>query len=305
MAEQEQQEFTASWEETPEYGNNEPPVPAEETPQIEAQVEETVAEEVEEEVEETESDTDWQDRYKNLEQSHSRRGNELHKLKQEQDAARLEKLEMQQRMLELEQKVKDVDSLREQVDSKPDPLDESIFYTDEEKQVLKDYPELLGVAKKMAQREAQMSFRKIDTKPTQEDVSKYENMQKEVDELKAHIRLEQAKAELDRRITPDWRVIDENPKFFDYVNKSPLLTQAMNHGTLDEKAEVFKMYMDSEEGQKILGKVEQPSPTQTQNDDRRKAAQGLVRGQTRDTKPTGSLSIDEEWAKAPEYQWGT
>ena len=128
---------------------------------------------------------------------------------------------------------------------------------------------------------------------------------KKVDELKAHIRLEQAKAELDRRITPDWRVIDENPKFFDYVNKSPLLTQAMNHGTLDEKAEVFKMYMDSEEGQKILGKVEQPSPTQTQNDDRRKAAQGLVRGQTRDTKPTGSLSIDEEWAKAPEYQWGT
>ncbi len=104
MAEQEQQEFTASWEETPEYGNSEPPVPAEETPQIEAQVEEPVAEEVEEEVEETESDTDWQDRYKNLEQSHSRRGNELHKLKQEQDAARLEKLEMQQRMLELEQK---------------------------------------------------------------------------------------------------------------------------------------------------------------------------------------------------------
>ena len=51
MAEQEQQEFTASWEETPEYGNNEPPVPAEETPQIEAQVEETVAEEVEDNIE--------------------------------------------------------------------------------------------------------------------------------------------------------------------------------------------------------------------------------------------------------------
>ena len=305
MAEQEQQEVTASWEETPEYGNNEAPVPAEETPQIEAQAEEPVAQEVEEDPHQEEPETDWQDRYKNLEQSHSRRGNELHKLKQEQDAIRLEKLEMQQRMLELEQKVKDVDRLREQVDSKPDPLDESVFYTEDEKQVLNDYPELLALAKKMAQREAQLSLRNIDIKPPEQDVSQYADMQKKVDDLQAHMQLEKAKAELDRRITPDWRIIDESPAFFDHVNKSPLLSQAMNHGTLDEKAEVFKMYMDSEEGQKILGKAEKPSPTQTQNDDRRKAAQGLVSGQARDNKPTGMLSIDEEWAKAPEYQWGT
>ena len=136
---------------------------------------------------EAEPETDWQDRYKNLEQSHSRRGNELHKLKQEQDAARLEKLEMQQRMLELEQRSKDADRLREQVDSKPDPLDESIFYTDEEKQVLNEYPELLALAKKMAQREAQLSLRNIEIKPPEQDVSQYADMQKKVDDFKAHM----------------------------------------------------------------------------------------------------------------------
>ena len=192
MAEQEQQEFLPSWEETPEYGNNEAPVPAEETPQIEAQAEEPVAQEVEEDPPQEEPETDWQDRYKNLEQSHSRRGNELHKLKQEQAAARLEKLEMQQRMLELEQKVKDVDRLREQLDTKPDPLDESVFYTEDEKQVLNDYPELLALAKKMAQREAQLSLRNIDIKPPEQDVSQYADMQKKVDDLQAHMQLEKA-----------------------------------------------------------------------------------------------------------------
>ena len=124
MAEQEQQEFSASWEETPEYGDNEAPVPAEETPQIEAEAE--PAQEVEEEAEENPK-LIGKTGIKILNNHIQDSGNELHALKQEQDALRLEKLEMQQRMLELEQKVKDVDSLREQVDSKPDPLDESIF----------------------------------------------------------------------------------------------------------------------------------------------------------------------------------
>ena len=124
MAEEEQQEAVASWDSAPEYGEEEQPVPVAEE-QIDA---EEPQPEVEEEAE-AEPETDWQDRYKNLEQSHSRRGNELHTLKQEQDALRLEKLEMQQRMLELEQKVKDVDSLQKQVSEKPDPLDDKNFLT--------------------------------------------------------------------------------------------------------------------------------------------------------------------------------
>ena len=299
MAEEEQQEAVASWDSAPEYGEEEQPVPVAEEEQIDA---EEPQPEVEEEAE-AEPETDWQDRYKNLEQSHSRRGNELHALKQEQDALRLEKLEMQQRMLELEQKVKDVDSLQKQVSEKPDPLDDKNFWSDEEKEILKEYPELLGVAKKLAHKESQLALRAIDKSP-QEQVSKdTEGLKEEVNRLRDHVALEQAKAQLDRIVGPDWRKADESPKFFDFVNNNPLLKQAMNGGGLEEKAEVFKMYLETPEGMKLTGNT-QSSPAQPQNDTRRQAAQGLVRGKSQQSKPTGSLDIDDLWASTPEYQMG-
>jgi len=300
MAEEEQQEVIASWDSAPEYGNDEKPVPVSEEEQIEAEESEP---EVEEEAE-AEAETDWEDRYKNLEQSHSRRGNELHSLKQEQDALRLEKLEMRQRMLELEQKVSDVGSSEKQASNKPDPLDDKTFWNDEEKEILKEYPELLGVAKKLAHKESQLALRTIDNS-SQEQVSKEtEGLKEEVDRLRDHVALEQAKAQLDRVVGTDWRKADESPRFFDFVNNNPLLKQAMNGGGLEEKAEVFKMYLETPEGMKLTGKIES-SPAQPQNDTRRQAAQGLVRGKSQQSKPTGELAIDELWSSTPEYQMGS
>tara|TARA_Y100000310_G_scaffold24785_1_gene23777 strand:- start:3306 stop:4208 length:903 start_codon:yes stop_codon:yes gene_type:complete len=300
MAEEEQQEVIASWDSAPEYGNDEKPVPVSEEEQIEAEESEP---EVEEEAE-AEAETDWEDRYKNLEQSHSRRGNELHSLKQEQDALRLEKLEMRQRMLELEQKVSDVGSSEKQASNKPDPLDDKTFWNDEEKEILKEYPELLGVAKKLAHKESQLALRTIDNS-SQEQVSKEtEGLKEEVDRLRDHVALEQAKAQLDRIVGTDWRKADESPRFFDFVNNNPLLKQAMNGGGLEEKAEVFKMYLETPEGMKLTGKIES-SPAQPQNDTRRQAAQGLVRGKSQQSKPTGELAIDELWSSTPEYQMGS
>ena len=81
MAEEEQQEVVeATWDDAPEYGQEEQSVPVAEEQQIEAEPTDQ-KQEVEEESE-AEPENDWQDRYKNLEQSHSRRGNELHKIKQ-------------------------------------------------------------------------------------------------------------------------------------------------------------------------------------------------------------------------------
>ena len=299
MAEEEQ-EAVVSWDDAPEYGDEKKPVPVEEEQQIDAKKPEP---EVEEEAE-AESDPDWQDRYKNLEQSHSRRGNELHSIKQEQDTLRLEKLEMQQRMLELEQQVKDAESSGEQVSSKPDPLDERNFWSDEEKDILKEYPELLGVAKKLAQRESQLSLRSIDNSSQQEVTKEQETLKEEVNRLRDHVALDQAKAKLDSIVGTDWRKADESPKFFDYVNNSALLKQAMNGGSLEEKAEVFKMYLDTPEGQKLIGGKSESSPAPPQNDTRRQAAQGLVRGKAPQGKPSGDLSIDELWANTPEYQMG-
>lgn len=302
MAEEEQQEVVeATWDDAPEYGQEEQSVPVAEEQQIEAEPTDP-KQEVEEEAE-AEPETDWQDRYKNLEQSHSRRGNELHKIKQEQDALRLEKLEMQQRLLELEQRNKDAESLRQQVENKPDPFDDATYWSDEEKDILKEYPELLGVAKKLAHKESQMALRNIDNSSQEQVTKKTASLEEEVKTLRDHVALEQAKAQLDAMLTPDWRKCDASPKFFDYVNNNPLLKQAMNHGGLDEKAEVFKMYMGTPEGQQLIGKQES-SPAQPQNDNRRQAAQGLVRGKARDNKPSGELSIDELWANTPEYQLG-
>ena len=122
--------------------------------------------------------------------------------------------------------------------------------------------------------------------------------------LPYHVALDQAKAKLDSIVGSDWRKADESPKFFDFVNNSALLKQAMNGGSLEEKAEVFKMYLDTPEGQKLIGGKSESSPAPPQNDTRRQAAQGLVRGKAPQGKPSGDLSIDELWANTPEYQMG-
>ena len=297
MAEEteELQEAEASWDETPEYGADKQPVPVEGEEQQTEDAE--VMEAVEEEVE-AEPDTDWQDRYKNLEASHSRRGNEVFSLKKEKEDLRLEKLELQQKLQGAESSSKELNRLKEAESNKPDPYEDSKYFTEEELSIQKEYPEILAVAKKQAHREAAIALRGLDKSKETLLEKETSDLKSQVEELKGYIARQQAFNQLDQMV-PDWRKADLDPKFIDYVNKSELFRNAMTDGSLEEKAEVFKTYLGSDQGQKLLSGTK-ASPAQPQ-DTRRQAAQGLVRGSARDNKPTGELSIDELWNATPEY----
>ena len=134
QAQEEQIEEQPTWEGTPEFGDESKSEQqtAPEEPQSEPE-----KEPIEEEVatEEEPPLTNWEKRYKDLEASHSRRGNEVHSLKQERDDLRLQKIEMQQQMQELN-KLKQ--ELKQETKSEPDPLEDDRYWSDDEKEILKD-----------------------------------------------------------------------------------------------------------------------------------------------------------------------
>ena len=160
---------------------------------------------------------DWEKRYKDLEQSHSRRGNEVHKYKKELDDLRFQKLEMQQKLLELEQLKKS--SANESDNNTDDPYSDENYWTDAEKEILKEYPEIVGVAEKFAKRESLLAERRLqDAKPSYTD--KIEKLEEKIEEQTRYISRQQAFARLDELVGPVWREVDEDPDFHQYVNDS-------------------------------------------------------------------------------------
>ena len=65
--------------------------------------------------------------------------------------------------------------------------------------------------------------------------------------------------------------------------------RTMVSGDLEEKVEVFQSYLET---RKVK---DSSSPAPHQDDNRRKAVQGIMKGQTPKEKPKGELSIDELW----------
>ena len=287
---QEEQQEKPSWDSTPEYGaDSEQKVVPEE--QSEPETESDVTEESISSEEDKLTSSNWEKRYKDLEQSHSRRGNEVHGLKQERDDLRIQKIEMQQKLQDLDRLKKE---LKEEVKSaEPDPYEDERYWDDEEKEILKEYPEVVKVAEKLAKREAVRTERKLSTSAPKYDdrIAELENRLKEQNE---YISQQQAYAKLDTLVGPAWRDADIDPEFHEYVNGSKIRYRTMVQGDLEEKAEVFQNYLET---RKVK---DSSSPTPPQDDNRRKAAQGLVKGQPPRTKGKAELSIDELWASIPD-----
>jgi len=286
---QEEQQEKPSWDTTPEYGDG-PEQKAAPEDQSEPEVELDATEESASQ-EEEHSSVNWEKRYKDLEQSHSRRGNEVHGLKEERDDLRLQKIEMQQQLQSLEKLKKE---LKEEVKSaEPDPYEDERYWDDEEKEILKEYPEVVKVAEKLAKREAVRTERKLSTSAPKYD-DKIAELETRIKEQNEYISQQQAYAKLDTLVGPAWRDADIDPEFHEYVNGSKIRYKTMVQGDLEEKAEVFQNYLET---RKVK---DSSSPAPPQDDSRRKAAQGLVKGQTPKTKGKAELSIDELWASIPD-----
>ena len=290
VAQEEQEQTEPNRDETPEYGAE--AVKKQDAPEEEVQSE-PVAEEVEEEQEPEETPpTNWEKRYKDLESSHSRRGNEVHTLKQERDDLRYQKLEMQQKLLELEE-LRSKLSENKSTEKEPDPYEDDRYWSDDEKEILKEYPEIAKVAEKFAKREAHKAEQKLKTSTPQYD-DKLAELEKRLKEQNEYISRQQAYSKLDEIVGPAWREVDNEPEFHEYVNGSKIRYKIMVQGDLEEKAEVFQDYL----AQRKIKDTASPTPPQT--DDRRKAAQGLMKGQPPKNKAKGELSIDELWASIPD-----
>ena len=303
MAEEVQQSEEELWDNTPEYGDDTPvgkPVPQdsdseEEEEEIEKDYEE---EEVDDSEEEDSPKEDWEERYRNLESSHSRRGNEVHGLKEERDNLRFEKLEIAQKLQEIE-----AGGGKKSKEAEADPYDDEQFWSEEEKTILKEYPDVFAVANKIAQREAAKSVRGVPTSDSSEEVAELREI---VTGLGEHFTRNRTFEQLDEKVGSVWREIDKDNDFFEFVNKKKVYYRAMSEGDLEEKAEVFNAYLDSEQGRRKYSNnpetvEEQPtSPTPHQNQ-RREAAQGLVSGKkSRGSKPRGVLTGDDLWDSIPD-----
>jgi len=291
QAQEEQIEEQPTWDGTPEFGEEEKSEQqtAPEEPQSEPE-EEPIEEEVA--TEEEPPQTNWEKRYKDLEASHSRRGNEVHSLKQERDDLRLQKIEMQQQMAELNRLKSELKQETKQ--SEPDPFEDERYWSDDEKEILKEYPEIVKVAEKLAKREAVKAERKLETSTPKYD-DKIEELENKIKEQNEYIAQQQAYAKLDSLVGPAWRDVDTDPEFHEFVNGSKMRYRTMVSGDLEEKAEVFQSYLET---RKVK---DSSSPAPHQDDNRRKAVQGIMKGKTPKEKPKGELSIDELWASIPEH----
>ena len=303
MAEaQEEQAEQTGWDDIPEPVQV--PVPEKnENTGIEAELK---PEETHSEVQE-ESSTNWQKRYKDIEASHSRRGNELHAVKRERDDIRLEKLEMQQQIQEVAELKRQLSNLENERSSQPDPLDDERYWDEEEKEVLKEYPEIVKVADKLAHRKVEIALRnngKEDSNFGDKYKSEITDLKKQVQEQRNYIAREQAFAQLDQLCTSAWRQADNNPEFHDYVNKSRVLRKAMTDGDLEDKAEVFNQYLSNHKVSSEIDTGDKAKAVSEGSDqERRKAAQGLVRGTTPKVDQSARPMVGQElWDSIPEHE---
>ena len=308
MAEEAEENIEELWDSIPEYGESEgsSSVPTESEPveEEDEEIEDDYEEAEEEEDSEPEEDPpeesreDWEERYKNLESSHSRRGNEVYNLKEERDNLRLEKLELAQRLQEAEL---NKTTAREEP-TPPDPYDDEQYWSEAEREVLKEYPDVFAIANKIAQREAARSAQGIP----RDDSAKEElaELREVVAGLGDHFTRNRAFEQLDESVGPVWRDVDKDNDFFDFVNAKKVYYRAMSEGDLEEKAEVFNAYLDTDAGRRKYGQEEpeeeETSPAPRQNQ-RREAAQGLVSGKkSRGSKPRGKLVGDDLWDSIPD-----
>ena len=312
MAEEEQQSSEELWGNTPEYGEDPAkaePVPEEPEPEEEEEegeeeeIEEAdVGEDLEEDSEDTSPEEDWEDRYRNLESSHSRRGNEVHTLKEERDNLRLEKLEMAQQLQDFETGKAKLKEIEEKAAKAPDPYDDEQYWSDEEQTILKEYPDVFAIANKIAQREAARTA--SGAKPDDSSKKEIAELREIVTGLGEHFTRNKTFEELDEKVGAVWREIDNDNDFYEFVNAKKVFYRAMSEGDLEEKAEVFNAYLESDAGQRKYGtprpEEKQTSPTPHQNQ-RREAAQGLVSGKkSRGSKPRGELVGDDLWDSIPD-----
>ena len=238
--------------------------------------------------------TDYQDRYKNLEKDYHRRNEESARLREEHQQLRLERLEQQ----------KELDALKAQLEkapkapTKPDPSDET-YFTDEDKQTMDDFSEITGVVKKLIQHEMAKG-RKDPALASQAD--EINSLKESVQQYQRQQYLNEHDKFMQENVGADYKEIDKDEDFYEYVMASPMRKQAMTQSQdARDHAAVMQDFLNSPKGKDKFRKEPEPEPEKPavspQKQARRQAASGLLKNtaQAKADKRQEDMSDEELW----------
>ena len=283
----------SAWDEAPEHGNVEQPeksVDREPEPPPPKPVDPDESAEI-----------PWEKRYKDMESEFGRRGTKVNELERELDRQRLERLEMQQQLQELGSARQELDTIKDKEESEPDPFESEAYFSDEDKQTMKDFPELTTLSEKLTKRE----LNRLKKEQSQREVE----ARKEIEELKERLVKQESlisqnasETFLSENVTPKWRELDSDQAFLDWVNASGTRRAMMRSRDLYDMSEVMKAYMDSPAGEKYRADFSDHQRSIEEKVSKREAAEGLVsKGGTATDRNPREMTAEELWEETPEY----
>ena len=310
----------ASWGDVPEYGETpktegEQPPKDDQPPEATADTQQTEEPEVvqQESAEENDAIEDdpqkdakpvpWEKRYKDMEREFGKRGTRIQQLDSEIQLMRLEKVEQQQRLGDLEKR-----SQNTPVDKPVKALDESEWFNEDEQAVIKEFPDVVGVAKKYAALEGERLKRELSGKLHDDYGSQksiVEKQEEEIKRLNAYVNDQASNSYLRENVGSNWKIVDGDPSFHSYVNSSDVMKKMMQYGAVDERGAVYKAYLQTPDGVEKYSKKKQSTPAsddyEAARNSRRETAKGLVSNTPPKHENAPIMSSKELWESIPEY----
>jgi len=248
-------------------------------------------EEVEEAEEEEESEDedpahDYEKRYKDLEREFHRRNEESARLREEVNDLRLNNLEQEKRA-------------NEPKGTKPaDPTDADSFFDEDDRTTMDEFSEITGVTKKLIEHEVAKRLQAL-----QPNLQKVDQMEQTLQDQNYNQFLRTHESLMLDSVGSDYREIDKNPKFQNWVLASPALTKMMTESVeATDHASVMNLWLDStEHGKKYRPPREPPAQSTDKQATRRKAASSLMSNSApRTQKNPDNMSDEELWDSVPE-----
>ena len=253
----------------------------------------------EEEVEETEEEDESEDesyededpahnyekRYKDLEREFHRRNEESARMREELNDLRLRALEGQQ-------------APREAPTKPVDPTDADSFFNEDDRTTMDEFSEITGVTKKLIEHEVANRLESL-----QPNLQKVDQMEQQLQDQTYNQFLKSHESTMLSEVGNDYRDIDKNPQFQNWVLASPALTKMMTESVeATDHASVMNLWLESTEH----GKKYRPPPkgaiqSSEKQASRRKTASSLMTNSApRTQKNPDNMSDEELWDAIPE-----
>ena len=286
MAEEEEEEVVSEESETADeelWESDEESPEDTEPSDTEEEVEEA---EEEEESEDEDPAHDYEKRYKDLEREFHRRNEESARLREEVNDLRLSSLEQEKRA-------------NEPKGTKPaDPTDADSFFDEDDRTTMDEFSEITGVTKKLIEHEVAKRLQAL-----QPNLQKVDQMEQTLQDQGYNQFLRTHESLMLDSVGSDYREIDKNPKFQNWVLASPALTKMMTESVeATDHASVMNLWLDStEHGKKYRPPKEPLAQSTDKQATRRKAASSLMSNSApRTQKNPDNMSDEELWDSVPE-----